>query len=322
MRGHDVVCLHTMAGSFAGTKAMFLRDGYGGTESHYGVAGSGYAEQWQDRAHTADANLDGRWRVISIETADMGETFPPGAWSDPPWTPAQFETLARIVAWECSPAAHADCPPSWTCHRVGIPLQLMTNSSQRGVGYHRLGVDGAFPTTGLEAGRLQRGGGERWSDQRGKACPGRNRIHRMPALVERARQITTGQGGFLMALTDQQQQDIYDALFGRSGTDRMNRLMPHGQNLAISLSVLRGDLAPVERTDPNTGKVIKIPLRQEIANANTALAAQAGQIAGLTTALGQVAGGDVDLAAIREASRQGVADALAAVEATVTVKKG
>lgn len=191
MTAHDVICLHTMAGTFAGTKAMFLQNGYGGTESTYGISGSGHAEQWQDRAYTADANLDGNPRVISIETADMGEMFPKGAWSNPPWTQAQLEAIALIVAWECSPAAHRECPSTWACHRVGIPLVLMTRSDQRGVGYHRLGVDGNFPSSGLFAGRKQRGGGEKWSNAAGKACPGDARIAQMPLVIEMAKKIST-----------------------------------------------------------------------------------------------------------------------------------
>lgn len=190
MKAHDVVCLHTMAGTFAGTKSLFLKNGYGGTESHYGVAGSGHAEQWQDRAFTADANLNGNSRVISIETADMGEGFPKGAWSDPPWTTAQIEKLAQIVAWECSVAAHADCPKTWRCYREGIPLVRMNNSNERGVGYHRLGVDGNFPASGILAGRLQRGGGEKWSEARGKVCPGDNRIRQIDEVISLARKIT------------------------------------------------------------------------------------------------------------------------------------
>ena len=56
------------------------RRGYQGTESHFGVGGrwggdakaglDGTVWQWQDLLYTADANLDGAWDVISIETAD------------------------------------------------------------------------------------------------------------------------------------------------------------------------------------------------------------------------------------------------------------
>ena len=71
------------------------RRGYAGTESHYGVGGRGARTrlsadgtvwQWQDRRHEADANLDGRHRVISIETAD---NFPASAADIEPWTPLQ-----------------------------------------------------------------------------------------------------------------------------------------------------------------------------------------------------------------------------------------
>ena len=43
MRAHDIWCLHTMAGSFAGTDSMFHAGGYTGLESHTGVRADGYA---------------------------------------------------------------------------------------------------------------------------------------------------------------------------------------------------------------------------------------------------------------------------------------
>ena len=69
MTGHDIVCLHTMAGYLSSTDRYFRAAngaGYIGTESHFGVGGrwggdaraglDGTVWQWQDLMHQADAN--------------------------------------------------------------------------------------------------------------------------------------------------------------------------------------------------------------------------------------------------------------------------
>lgn len=169
IRAHDIICLHTMVGSLDGTDRYFRQNGYGGTESHFGVGHDGTTYQWQDLEHTADANLDGNGRCISIETADMGAGFP--VWDTrgdqvPAWTAAQVEAIARLVAWLCA--------------RYRIPCELIPDSrpGRRGVGWHRLGVD-----------PWRVDGGERWSSARGKVCPGDRRIAQIPAVVARARQL-------------------------------------------------------------------------------------------------------------------------------------
>jgi hypothetical protein len=166
-----------MVGSLLGTDAMFDRDRFGGTESHWGVGGDGACIQWQDMAFSADANLDGWRRVLSIENADTGAPFPKWTGSDvPAFSPAQVERLVDLLVWLCSKEAHADCPADWTCHKVGIPARFIQDSKpgRRGIAVHRQGIDGNFPTTGILRGRVA--GGERWSSSRGKACPGDRRI--------------------------------------------------------------------------------------------------------------------------------------------------
>ena len=193
MTGHDVLCLHTMVGVLASTDGYFRHgngEGYAGTESHYGVGGKwgkdaalgldGTVWQWQDRRYEADANLDGRHRVISIETAD---NFPASAADIEPWTPLQCEAISQLLAWESTVEAHADCPPSWTCHREGIPLALIPDTlpGRRGVGYHQQGCD-----------PWRVSGGVLWSPSRGKVCPGARRIAQIPAVIARAIEITQG----------------------------------------------------------------------------------------------------------------------------------
>jgi len=191
MRSHDIICLHTMVGSLHGTDDMFQGAGYGGTESHFGVGHDGETLQWQDITHTADANLDGNHRILSIETADFGPGF--AAWNTkdgsqvPAWTDAQLERLAHLLAWLSSRETHAQCPATWDCHRTGIPLETVPDSKpgRRGVGWHRLGVESDPP----DRSGFRVAGGERWSSADGKVCPGDRRIAQIRAVIARARVI-------------------------------------------------------------------------------------------------------------------------------------
>lgn len=177
IRSHDIVCLHTMVGALAGTDSYFKQNGYGGTESHFGIGHDGTNYQWQDTAYKADANLDGNHRIISIETADVGAGFPKWNTNDgsavPAWTDAQVEEIAATVAWCC------------TVH--DIPCELIADSKpgRRGIGYHRQGCDGNFPDRRVP-------GGERWSSAAGKVCPGNRRIAQIPKVIEKARRIIGG----------------------------------------------------------------------------------------------------------------------------------
>lgn len=198
MKAHDIVCAHTMVGYLSSTDDYFRGEGFTGTESHYGVGGiwggdksrgyDGHAFQWQDRSHTADANYEGSDRIISIETADNNPKF---ARDLAPWTPAQVARLVDITAWECSLAAHSDCPSTWTCRRgvvwngirVAIPPVLVPDSkpSRRGLAVHRQGIEHS-QGIGKVPGWLVTGG-ERWSKARGKECPGDRRVDQWSRVV-------------------------------------------------------------------------------------------------------------------------------------------
>ena len=164
MARYDIFCFHTMVGSLAGTHDMFSKNGYGGTESHYGVGGiwggdantsnDGVAYQWQDLAYTADANLDGNPRIISVETADNAKI--PIA----PWTAKQLETLIDMAVWHC---ITYDIPP------VLIPD---TKPGRRGIGYHAQGIPPNLVS-----------GGERWSSADGKVCPDTARIRQLKEII-------------------------------------------------------------------------------------------------------------------------------------------
>jgi N-acetylmuramoyl-L-alanine amidase len=171
MSRHDIVVLHTMVGTLWGTDSYFMRDGYGGVESHFGVGHDGEVLQWQDTDFVAEANLNGNRRCISIETADTGPGFP--SWTGtnvPAWTDAQIEAIAQIIAW--------------CCRTHDIPCELIpdTKPNRRGIGYHRQGIRGSYPD-GLVS------GGEVWSTAVGKVCPGDRRVAQVPRVISRARQL-------------------------------------------------------------------------------------------------------------------------------------
>lgn len=181
MARHDVIVLHTMVGYLVSTDNYFRASngaGYIGLESHFGVAGKwgsdlkagppvdGEVWQWQDTAYEAQATGEANYRAVSIETADSA----PGSPMDiPPWTPAQCEGIARLLAWLSD--VH------------DIPLTLIPDSrpGRRGVGYHRQGID-----------PWRVSGGETWSSSTGKRCPGDARIAQIPGILTRARQIKAG----------------------------------------------------------------------------------------------------------------------------------
>lgn len=182
LSGHDLVLLHTMVGSLWGTDAYFRREGYSGTESHFGVGPDGEVLQWVDLERRADANLYANDNAISIETADFGSGF--GEWGGsnvPAWTTAQLEAIAQIVAWCCA--------------RWNIPCSLIPDSrpGRRGVGYHRQGID-----------PYRAAGGEQWSTSTGKVCPGDRRVAQIPQVISRANAIIHGasEGDWLSMATE------------------------------------------------------------------------------------------------------------------------
>lgn len=174
MTAHDIVCLHTMEGFLAGTETMFKKDGWAGTESHFGVGGpadpglDGVVYQWVDTDFQADANLQGNPRLISIETSDGGD-------ATTPWSPAQLDAITDLVVW--------------ACQEHSIPPELVADSTPglRGIGYHRQGID-----------PWRISGGEKWSNAQGKVCPGDARIAQLVNdVIPRVRQQVSPASGAL-----------------------------------------------------------------------------------------------------------------------------
>lgn len=162
--------------------------------SHFYVRYSGEVKQYFDTVHQGQADLDGNDATISIETEGVeGEK----------WTPAQVASIIKLVAW-CI-VTH------------DIARKLATNSkvgtSSHGLSWHRLGVDGNFPSSGILAGRLQLGGGMHYSEAFGKTCPCDERIYqihqeiwpRVRALLDGT---TTPPEGFLMGLSEDDQKAV------------------------------------------------------------------------------------------------------------------
>lgn len=158
----NCVILHSTASASATSQFGWFNDPDARASSHFHVATDGTVEQYIDTAHISWCNKDANGRSITIETQGSG---------DEPWSEQQMRAMAALIKWLCSSYA--------------IPLQKMSDSDDIGVGWHRIGIDGDFPSGAL-AGREQRGGSEVWSDP-GKACPGDKRILQVDRLLIMAR---------------------------------------------------------------------------------------------------------------------------------------
>lgn len=170
------VNLHVAVSEARSIRPIFNRTG--AASSHAYTRKDGTTEQYIDTALRAEADLDGNDATISIET--QGGLHGP---QTEPWTPEQVEELARIFAW--------------AVRTHGVPAKLATSSKpgieSQGLSWHRLGIDGNFPAApDLRAGRLQRGGGMRYSNSRGKLCPGDAKIAQIPGILARALELLGG----------------------------------------------------------------------------------------------------------------------------------
>lgn len=169
---HDIVCVHTMVGSLAGSWSWANRPG--NAYWHFGTSGTGECWQCHSLRYRSASNLDGNGRIIPIENADMGPGF--GPWSGrcgdvPPFTPAQQAKLIDLI--------------EWLCREFDIPPVLVPDSrpGRRGIAYHRQGID-----------PWRVSGGELWSSSRGKCCPDGARINQLVNVIipEVARRIRGG----------------------------------------------------------------------------------------------------------------------------------
>lgn len=163
--------LHTAVTNAASLYGFFNRPGQ--VCSHFYVREDGTVEQYVDTRYRAAADLQGNPDTISIETWDG---YPHG-WKNgsdvPAWTPQQVTALAKLTRWIL--ATHKN-----------IPAQLASNSkpgkTSHGLSFHRLGVD-----------PWRASGGLKYSNARGKVCPGDRRVAQIPEILKLA--TMSGGGG-------------------------------------------------------------------------------------------------------------------------------
>lgn len=140
--------------------------------SHFHVAKDGTVEQYVNTAYGDAASYRGNRHSIGIETQGLASGS---------WTPAQVDALARLLAW---------------CNQThGIPLTQVPDSrnGRRGIGYHAQGV----PANSWQKSRgISQTGGELWSPDIGKVCPGPDRIKQIPGIITKAKQYAGTPGAY------------------------------------------------------------------------------------------------------------------------------
>lgn len=157
---HRGVVLHIASGFYDGT-ISWQRNPSADVSSHFIVGRDGRCVQMVDTADEAWAQRAGNPRWLSIEL----EGFAPDDGlhaTHPGWetaTPQQIEVCARILV---------------RAHQVyGVPLQLATSPSGRGLGHHSMGAE-----SGVDWGHSQ--------------CPGQAIKGQKPAILARAQALASG----------------------------------------------------------------------------------------------------------------------------------
>jgi hypothetical protein len=195
----DIICLHTMVGTLAGSWSW--ANGSGRAYWHFGTGGDGQCWQCHPLEFRSASNLYGNPYVIPIENADMGVGF--GPWNGqcgqvPPFTNAQINALVPLIAY--------------LCRRYGIPANLIpdTRAGRRGIAYHRQGIQG-WP---------EYNGGLIWSSAAGKCCPDNARIHQLKTIIiPRVRAALGGTptpGDWFDMATEEELFDVCDRAAGKA----------------------------------------------------------------------------------------------------------
>lgn len=169
--------LHIASGYYEGTISWQKRSsGADRTSSHFIVGRDGRCAQMVDTADGSWAQKSGNNTWLSIELEGFASDDGLHA-SHPGWetaTGAQLEVCAKLLA-----RAHRD---------YGIPLQLATSPSGRGLGHHSMGAE-----SGVDWGH--------------SACPGNAIKAQKPAILARAVAIANGD--------DMDQNEQVTGLFNR-----------------------------------------------------------------------------------------------------------
>ncbi|MGV9183747.1 peptidoglycan-binding domain-containing protein [Arcanobacterium canis] len=157
--------------------------GPGGTYAHfYNPMGPVPLRQACEINRQAAADLKGNPFLVSVENSDGYPNRAPGYWKNgsdiPPFDAYQIEKLAQLFAYLVA---------KW-----GIPNRIATpDRPLDGLTWHRMGIVGNFgkfdPKNRLTWSAAQ--SGWRFSNARGKTCPGDRRIMQIPAIFNRAQQI-------------------------------------------------------------------------------------------------------------------------------------
>lgn len=159
----NAVILHSTA-SNADSQFNWFNNPSSYSSSHFHVAKDGKVEQMIDTNYGSWANSAANNRSITIETAGVMT-------EDEKWTDEQVLSLIKLITWITKE------------HKISVKQMGSSLASETGIGWHRLGIDGNFPSTGILRGRLQIGKGELWSKSRGKVCPGTLRIQQIPGII-------------------------------------------------------------------------------------------------------------------------------------------
>lgn len=234
MTRYDIVCIHTIVG-YAPAHA-----------AHFSTRWDGHIFQSRDTRYRSAANLDGNYRIISIENEDHGPAF--GSWSGsnvPGFTEQQIEAIAQICAW---------------AHRThGVPLVLCPDSKpgSRGIAYHRQGCDGNFGGMAY-GGRVS--GGELWSSAFGKVCPGDRRIRQViERIIPRARVIAgLDEGDELNEAQNAALGDLWQAVVSPNGESYP------GSNLSKQLGYVVERVAEVGADVDELKSIVSAPVTPEV----------------------------------------------------------
>ena len=279
--------LHT-----AVVNASELKPGATGSFWHFYIGPTGTVYQYVDTAMRAGAETyPGSVGSISVETWDgyredaNRRPLPLDAYGVTGW-----RSTSDIPAW--TGAQVASLAKLWAWLRKThptIPNRLATTSkddgTSHGLAYHRLGVKLRATDT------LSQTGGVVWSSSAGKVCPGARRMAQIPGITT-----TPTQEDPLMALTDTEQRRLLDAA---------NRIMggiPAGSAEGRTNATGR----PARVLDTEDGHYLVMLIER-----------QGAAIAALTETVAQLGTGQgVDPEVIRKA----VADAIASIETTVSVR--
>lgn len=281
------VVLHT-----AVVNASELKPGATGSFWHFYIGPTGTVYQYVDTAMRAGAETyPGSVGSISVETWDgyredaNRRPIPLDAYGVTGW-----RSTSDIPAWTAAQVASLAKLWAWLrkTHPT-IPNRLATTSkddgTSHGLAYHRLGVKLRATDT------LSQTGGVVWSSSAGKVCPGARRMAQIPGITT-----TPTQEDPLMALTDTEQRRLLDAA---------NRIMG-GIPAGSAGDRTNPDGRPARVLDSEDGDYLRLLIER-----------QGAAIAALTETVAQLGTGQgVDPEVIRKA----VADAIASIETTVSVR--